>query len=74
MSAEGMEGSKSRTLGPKSGCAFVLGDDWATAVAVSNKSPNKLRNANDGKLEFKLARSVRIADMAGLSEFWNAAT
>ena len=67
MSVDGIDGSKSRTLEPRSGCVFVLGDDWATAVAGSNKSPKKLRKVKDRNLELKLARSVRIADMAWLS-------
>ena len=67
MSAEDIEGSKSRTLEPKSGCAEDLGIDWPPSVASRNAAARRLTPAADTNLGLKLALSALIIDMTGFT-------
>ena len=75
MSAEDIEGSKSRTLGPKSGLKTDLCAFSGSATANLRESARRLRLVMEASARFKPALSDLVVDMArALSETWNAVT
>jgi hypothetical protein len=75
MSAEDIEGWKSRTLGPKSGLKTDLCAFSGSGTANLRESARRLRLVTETSARFKQALSDLVLDMAlVLSEIWNSVT